>query len=85
MPYFLWVPAARAALRAIPKPQARQILAALTEYAETQQGDVAALHGKLAGRLRLRCSDYRVIFRRAGTETYQVLKVGHRRDIYQGE
>jgi hypothetical protein len=57
MPYFIWAPAARAELRGIPKPHARQILLALTSYAEANQGDVAALHGKPTGRLRLRIGD----------------------------
>ena len=32
MPYFVWEPVARAALRAIPRLQARQILIALNQY-----------------------------------------------------
>jgi len=85
MPHFVWAPAARAALRGIPRVHARQILLALGEYARSAQGDVASMKGKPTGRLRLRCGDYRVIFRRSGAEQYQILKVGHRREIYREE
>jgi len=84
MPYFIWMPAARAGLRKIARAQAQEILIALTQYARTRQGDVIAMTGEPTGRLRLRCGDYRVIFRLAGTDRFQVLKVGHRREIYRG-
>ena len=83
MPYFVWEPSARAALRAIPRLQARQILIALNQYARSMKGDVALMKGKPAGRLRLRCGDYRVIFRTSGADQYQIVKVGHRREVYR--
>jgi mRNA-degrading endonuclease RelE of RelBE toxin-antitoxin system len=83
MPYFVWEPAAQAALRAIPRLQARQILIALNQYARSAQGDIALIKGKPAGRLRLRCGHYRVIFRKSGADQYQILKIGHRREIYR--
>lgn len=85
MPRFVWEPSARAALRRIPRSQARQILLALSEYSDSAHGNVAALKGAPVGRLRLRSGDYRVIFRRSGTDEYQILKVGHRREIYREE
>jgi mRNA-degrading endonuclease RelE of RelBE toxin-antitoxin system len=85
MPYFVWELAAQAALRAIPRLQARQILIALNQYARSAQGNVAHMRGEPAGRLRLRCGDYRVIFRKSGADQYQILKVGHRREIYREE
>ena len=83
MPYFFWAPVAREALRGIDRSQAREILIALTQYANSEQGDVTAMKGKPAGRLRLRSGDYRVIFRQTSQEAYQILKVGHRRDVYR--
>ncbi|MGO4881798.1 MAG: type II toxin-antitoxin system RelE family toxin [Bryobacteraceae bacterium] len=83
MPYFTWMPAARTALRKIDRAQAQEILIALTQYAGTRQGDVTALTGEPAGRLRLRCGDYRVIFRLTGSDRFEVLKVGHRREVYR--
>jgi mRNA interferase RelE/StbE len=83
MPYFVWEPSARAALRAIPRLQAQQILMALNQYARSAQGDVTLMKGNPGGRLRLRCGDYRVIFRKSGADQYQIVKVGHRREIYR--
>ena len=83
MLYFVWAPQARAAIRDIEQPQAQEILVALTQYARSGQGDVVAMQGKPTGRLRLRCGDYRVIFRTSGAGTFQILKVGHRREIYR--
>ncbi|MBI4904847.1 MAG: type II toxin-antitoxin system RelE/ParE family toxin [Acidobacteria bacterium] len=83
MPYFDWMPAARQSLRAIDRLQAQQLLIALSEYATSQQGDVLPMRGNPPDRLRLRCGDYRVIFRQISRDSYQVLKVGHRRDIYR--
>lgn len=85
MPRFVWEPLARTALRGIPRARARQILLALSQYADSARGDVAALKGAPLGRLRLRSGDYRVIFRKSGTDEYQILKVGHRREIYREE
>ena len=82
MPYFVWEPSAPA-LRAIPRLQARQILIALNQHVRSMKGDVAFMKGKPAGRLRLRCGDYRVIFRRSDAGKFQILKVGHRREIYR--
>jgi mRNA-degrading endonuclease RelE of RelBE toxin-antitoxin system len=56
---------------------------ALNQYARSAQADIALLKGKPAGRFRLRCGDYRVIFRKSGADQYQILKVGHRREIYR--
>ena len=85
MPYFRWAPAARAAIRGIEQSQAQEILVALTQYARFGQGDILTMKGKPAGRLRLRCGDYRVIFRKSGPDTFQILTVGHRREVYRGE
>lgn len=71
--------AADKALNAMPAETAARIEAKIERYAETGEGDVKALKGSPA--LRLRVGDYRVIF----TETFEVLSVehiGHRREIY---
>ena len=83
MPYFVWAPGARSAIRELERSQAQEILVALTQYARSGQGDVLAMKGKPSGRLRLRCGDYRVIFRKSDAETFQILKVGHRREVYR--
>lgn len=58
----------------------RQIGAKLRRYAETGAGDVRALVGRPA--LRLRSGDYRIIFLEMAEEI-EVLAVGDRRDIYE--
>jgi mRNA-degrading endonuclease RelE of RelBE toxin-antitoxin system len=83
MPFFVWAPTARAAIRNIEQSKAREILIALTQYARSGEGDVLAMRGKPSGRLRLRSGDYRMIFRKSDVNTFQILKVGHRRDIYR--
>jgi hypothetical protein len=45
-----------------------RILAALTRYAETGEGDVKSLEGRFNGTHRLRIGDWRVRFRRAHIE-----------------
>jgi len=45
---FVWSASARAELRRVERETARRILLALTRYAETGEGDVKALEGKLA-------------------------------------
>ncbi len=84
MPYFRWAASARTEIRDIGPSQARNILQALTRYAQSGEGDVSALKGATAGRVRLRSGDYRVIFRRTGVDTFQILSVGHRKEIYRG-
>ena len=60
---FVWPESARAELRAIDRETAVRILRALTQYAESGEGDVKALAGKWQGYTRLRIRDYRVVFR----------------------
>jgi mRNA interferase RelE/StbE len=56
-----------------------QIDQKMTAYADTGSGDVKALKGVNA--LRLRAGDWRVIFT-VESETITIHAVGHRRDIY---
>ena len=51
---------------------------------DTAHGDVTAIE-EPGTRFRLRCGDYRVIFRKSGRDEYKILQVGHRREIYRGE
>ncbi len=58
----------------------QQVVVALERFAQTRRGDVARMRGQ-AGRYRLRVRRWRVIFEVAG-EDMRILRVGHRRDIY---
>lgn len=80
----VWDSHARADLRALEQQTAHRILITLATYLATGEGDVKMLTGPLAGRLRLRVGDWRLIFRRTEDGRVQVLRVMHRREVYRG-
>lgn len=80
---FMWDPTARVQLRAIDRQTALHILQALNRYASTGEGDVKALHGPLAGTLRLRVGPYRIQFRFIEGRAIRVLAVEKRGDAYR--
>lgn len=78
----IWSPAARAQLRAIDRETAWNILQAIDRYLETGAGDVIKLQPPRTD-FRLRCGDYRVMFRRIDEHTIEVLRVKHRSEAYR--
>jgi mRNA interferase RelE/StbE len=78
---FVWSTNARLDLRRIDRETAMRILAALTRYAETGEGDVKALEGKFSGTHRLRVGDWRVRFRHVASAIH-VIAVENRGDAY---
>jgi mRNA interferase RelE/StbE len=78
---FIWTDRAKEQLRAIDRDQALGILHALSDYAGSGTGQVKKLKG--SGDLRLRVGDYRVRFEVAGEDTYRILRVGHRKEVYR--
>ena len=70
----IWSPTARAELRAIDRETAWEILQAIDRYLETGAGDVIKLQPPRT-EFRLRLGDYRVLFRRLGEQTIEVLRV----------
>ena len=81
--FFRWSPPALADIRNTDRPNALRILEALTRYARTEQGDVTALHGPLAGTFRLRLGPWRVRFQRVAPDTLLILEVEKRGDAYR--
>lgn len=79
---FVWPESARSQLRAIDREDALRILHALTQYAQSGEGDIKALAGEWQGYFRLRVGDYRVIFSVLPYEI-AVLRVRHRSDVYR--
>lgn len=69
-------------VRAIDRENAMRVLNALHQYAETGHGDVKALEGDLAGLLRLRVGDYRVLFDET-SDSIHVHRVRNRREAYR--
>ena len=82
MSKFIWTDRAKEQLRAIDRDQAVAILHALSEYAESGKGQIKKLKG--SGDLRLRVDGYRVRFEIADEDTYRILRVGHRKQVYRG-
>ncbi len=82
MSRFIWTDSAKGQLRTIDRERALAILHALSEYAATGKGQIKKLKG--VGDLRLRVGDYRVRFEMAEEDTYRILRVGHRKEVYRG-
>jgi len=74
---------ARGDLRNLDRQAATAIVQALNHYAQTGEGDVKALHGPLAGTLRLRIGPWRARFDRPAPDTIRVLRIEKRGDAYR--
>lgn len=57
-----WLDEAKADVRRLDRPTAMRIFDGILHFARTGGGDIANLHGDLAGGLRLRLGPYRVLF-----------------------
>ncbi|MGO8732153.1 MAG: type II toxin-antitoxin system RelE family toxin [Terriglobia bacterium] len=77
-----WSEGARADVRCLDKPAARRVFDTLLRFARTGEGDIRQLKGRLAGKLRLRSGDYRLIISQSG-DTLRILSVRHRREAYR--
>ena len=71
-------------LSKLSKAEARKILASLEKDLSEKADSYPALKGRFAGLRKYRVGDYRVVFAIIGSEV-QVLRIGHRRDIYNKE
>ena len=74
---------ARADVRAIDRETALRLLETLARFLETQAGDVKQLRGFDPPLYRLRIGDWRVIFRKSGDESIDVVRVRNRREAYR--
>jgi mRNA-degrading endonuclease RelE of RelBE toxin-antitoxin system len=79
----IWEPSAVGDLERLDPPIARQIRNQVERFAGTGHGDLAALHGPLAGFLRLRVRAWRVFLQRGPGQTLHVLAVHKRGDAYR--
>jgi len=71
-----------AEIRAIDRRTAMTIFDAIHRYAEAGVGRVKPLSGELAGLLRLRVGNYRVLFDET-PDSITIHRVGDRRDVYR--
>lgn len=69
-------------LEALDPSIARRIQNKIERALRTEGKSGKALAGEFEGLYRLRVRDYRVIYARS-TEGYLVLRIGHRRDVYE--
>ena len=77
-----WTDEARGDIRALDRTAAMRVFDGLYRYTATGVGDVKALQGKHAGKLRLRLGDYRVFFT-SGGKLLRILAVKKRGEAYR--
>jgi mRNA-degrading endonuclease RelE of RelBE toxin-antitoxin system len=77
-----WLDEAKADVRALDQPTAMRIFEGILRFARSGTGDVVALQGDLAGSLRLRIGDYRVLFT-LKDNAMRILGVRHRSKAYR--
>lgn len=81
--YFLTSPAL-GQLRKLPKDVQKRIIIKLDYYCQNDPVNYAnVLIDSRLGNYRLRIGDYRVIFDKTSQNSIEILKIGHRRDIYR--
>ena len=74
---------ARAELRAIDRETALRLLKALARFLLTEAGDIRQLEGYDPPQFRLRIGDWRLIFRKSGDDTIEIIRVRNRREAYR--
>jgi len=73
---------AKADVRALDKPTAMRLLAALHRFAESGSGDIKTLRGDRE-ELRLHTGDHRRFFVSTADDVIEVRRVRHRREAYR--
>lgn len=82
-PYSIeWLDEAKADVRSLDRSTAMRIFDGILHYARTGGGDVAPLHGDMAGSFRLRLGDYRVLFA-LEDNVMRIFGVRHRSQAYR--
>ena len=77
-----WLEEAQADVRRLDRATAMRIFDGILHYARTGGGNVAPLHGDMAGSFRLRLGDYRVLFS-LHDNTMRIYGVRHRSEAYR--
>jgi mRNA interferase RelE/StbE len=77
-----WLDEAKVDMRRLDRPTAMRIFDGILHYARTGGGDVAPLHGDMAGSFRLRLGDYRVLFA-LEDNVMRIFGVRHRSEAYR--
>lgn len=79
----LWSAEARADIRAIERDTALRLLKALDRFVKTGAGNVKQLQGFDPPLFRLRVRDRRFIYRDAGANAIEVVRVRSRKEAYR--
>jgi mRNA-degrading endonuclease RelE of RelBE toxin-antitoxin system len=74
---------ARADIRAIDRGIALRLLKTLDRFLATNSGNVKQLEGFDPPQYRLRVGDWRVIFRKSGCDTIEIVRVRNRSEAYR--
>jgi mRNA-degrading endonuclease RelE of RelBE toxin-antitoxin system len=83
LPYPIeWLDQARADVRRLDRSTALHLFDGIFHYARTGAGNVAPLHGEMAGSFRLRIGDYRVLFS-LHEDAMRIFGVRHRSEAYR--
>jgi mRNA interferase RelE/StbE len=77
-----WLAEARTDVRRLDRSTAMRIFDGILHYARSGGGDVEPLHGDMAGFLRLRIGDYRVLFH-LEDDVVRIFGVRHRSEAYR--
>ena len=73
----------RADIRAIDRETALRLLKALDRFLATTAGSEKRLEGFVRPQYRLRVGDWRVVFRKSGGDTIEIVRVRNRREAYR--
>ena len=79
----LWSTEARADIRAIDRETALRLLKALDRFVKTEAGNVKQLEGFDPPLFRLRVGAWRFIYRNAGDNAIEVVRVRNRKEAYR--
>jgi mRNA-degrading endonuclease RelE of RelBE toxin-antitoxin system len=77
-----WLDEAQADVRRLDRPTALRLFDGNLHHARTGGGNVAPLHGDMAGSFRLRLGDYRVLFT-LQDNTMRIFGVRNRSEAYR--
>jgi mRNA-degrading endonuclease RelE of RelBE toxin-antitoxin system len=77
-----WLDEAKADVRSLDRPTAMRIFDGILHYARTGGGDVAPLHGDMAGSFRLRLGGYCILFA-PQDNVMRIFGVRHRSEAYR--
>jgi len=77
-----WLDEAAADVRALDRETAMRLFDGILRFSRTGSGDLKALQGDMAGSIRLRLGDYRILFS-LHDDVMRIFGVRHRSEAYR--